>query len=106
MAAGGCPPPPQAAATLPSQAAAMRPRCPRPAKEDGDGHLSPLRGPSLTLEQRVTGLPSSSVAPTIWPGMCRAPGGHRVGPTQPPWPLPRSSCSFLATFVAILREER
>lgn len=85
----------------------MRPRCPsRPTTEDGDGHLSPPRGPSQMLKQRATGLPSSSAAPKICPGTCRALGGHCTGPTQPRWPLPRSSCSFLATFVAILQEER
>lgn len=45
---------------------------PPSAKEEGDSRLSPPRGPSLMLEQRVMGLPSSSVAPKIQPGMCRA----------------------------------
>lgn len=48
---------------------------PPSAKEEGDSRLSPRQGPSLMLEQRVMGLPSSSVAPKIQPGMCRAPGG-------------------------------
>lgn len=69
---GAITPPPQAAATLPSQAAAVRLRCPHPAKEDGDSPLSLPQGLSLMLEQRAMGLPSSSADPKIGPGVCRA----------------------------------
>lgn len=70
--------------------------------ENGDGHSSPPWGPSPMLEQRVRGLPSSSAAPPKSVPRCSEPwgrGGHTPRCGQP---LPRSSCSFLAVFVAIL----
>jgi len=85
----GVPAPPGMLPTPPSQAATPGPRSPRPAK-DGDGHSSLARWQGLMLERGAMGLPSSSVAPEICPGTCRAPGGDTA------WGHPSHAGPYLA----------